>query len=45
MALLGCLTSFVVVGFDRLFESGDVPEGEQEQDDQVSFVLDRGNLK
>jgi hypothetical protein len=34
------ITSFVVVLLDGLLEGRDVPEGEQEEDDQVALVLD-----
>lgn len=39
------LTSFRVFCLDGLFERSDVPEGQQEQDDEVALVLYRGYLK
>jgi hypothetical protein len=39
------ITSFVVVLLDGLLEGRDVPEGEQEEDDQVALVLDGGYLQ
>jgi len=37
---VGKITSFVFVLLDGLLEGGDVPEGEQEEDHQVSLVFD-----
>lgn len=38
------LTSLGVFGLDGLFECGDIPECQQEQDDKIPFVLYRSYL-